>query len=134
MDLNKLLNNSSQDDIKKLIGLLQAMVDTEKSTENEDNEDNEDDESTPIRTKSRNASSKKQNQKNKFLEMQERHMHKDDTAFQQKVSVHPPVPRDRQFEPIKAKCRVCNKVEQINPALIDSVERYKCNTCASSSG
>lgn len=131
MDLNKLLKNSSQDDIKKLIGLLQAMVETESSAD----DDNEDDvESTPIRTKSRNASSKKQQQKNKFLEMQERHMHKDDTAFQQKVSVHPPVPRDRQFEPIKVKCRVCNKTEQVNPALVDSIERYKCNNCASSAG
>ena len=72
---------------------------------------------------------------NKFLEMPEFSMHKADTIIDQKLSVQPPTPRTRKFTPIKVRCRVCGKEEEINPSLLASEkERYKCNKCSAIAG
>jgi hypothetical protein len=133
MDLNKLFSDSNPNEIKKLISLLQSMVDNSSSDGDNESEDNEDEQIIKTRSQKTNTKrSKKQN--NKFLSMQEMNMHKEDIEFQKRVSKHPPVPRNRGFEPLRVKCRVCGKTEEVNGALVDSVERYKCNNCASSAG
>lgn len=134
MDLNKILKESSTEDLQKLITLLQAVVGQNSSAEDNDEES----ESSPMKTRSRKvaktSSKKTKINNNKFLSMQEMNMHKEDTEFQKKVSKHAPVPRNRGFEPLSVKCRVCGKTEKVNPALVDSAERYKCNSCAASAG
>ena len=71
---------------------------------------------------------------NKFDQMSEKNLHKDDIEFDKKVTKLPPVPRTRQFKPVPVKCRSCGKEELVNPAVIDSVERYKCNKCCGNPG
>lgn len=72
---------------------------------------------------------------NKFLEMAEFSMHKADSIIDKKLAVQPPTPRTRKFTPIKVKCRVCGKEEEINPSLLASdKERYKCNKCSAIAG
>ena len=66
--------------------------------------------------------------------MAEFNMHKEDVAFDKKVAKQPPVPRTRKYIPIKVKCRVCGKEESVNPMLIESADRYKCNKCSSMAG
>ena len=129
MDLNKLINDTNPDDLKKLIALLQAVVG--------DSDDSGDDQPkpSPIKTKSRMKPQVSNNTgHNKFLDMQEKNMHKEDTVFQQKVNKHPPVPRSRPFTPISVRCRICGNVEEVNPRLVESSDRYKCNNCAGSAG
>lgn len=85
---------------------------------------------------SRDTEEKPKNERpNKFLEMPEFSMHKADTIIDQKLSVQPPTPRTRKFTPIKVRCRVCGKEEEINPSLLASEkERYKCNKCSAIAG
>lgn len=122
MDLNSL----NPDQIKGLISLLQGLL-----PENEE---------VPVNQKKKkiNSKSKKGINKpktvNKFEQMSEFRMHKEDVAIDKKLAKFPPVPRTRQFEPLEVLCRVCGKKEMVNPALVESIERYKCNKCCSSNG
>lgn len=129
MDLNKLIGDTNPEDIKKLITLLQAVVgSSEKSTEEQPK--------SKIKTKTRrkNIKDDTNDNHNKFLDMQEKNMFKEDTIVQKKISKYPPVPRSRPFQPISVKCRVCGATEEVSPKLVDSVDRYKCNNCSGSSG
>lgn len=71
---------------------------------------------------------------NKFLEMQEMYMHKDDAAIDKKLSKNAPIPRTRHFRTITVKCRVCGRSEEVNPGLVYDASRYKCNNCSSAQG
>ena len=72
---------------------------------------------------------------NKFTSMPEMNMHKEDVAFDKAVRKFPPVPRNRQFQPIEVICRSCGKKEKVNPVLVhDTVDRYKCNKCSVNAG
>jgi transposase-like protein len=67
--------------------------------------------------------------------MPERNMHKKDTIIDKKLWENLPVSdRTRQFQTVEVKCRSCGKTESVNPVLVDSVERYKCNRCSTSAG
>lgn len=73
--------------------------------------------------------------KNKFVDMIEMDMHKEDVIIDQKLAKHPPTLRSRAFRLISVICRICGKKEEINPTLLhDSIDRYKCNKCCSSAG
>ncbi len=128
MDLN--FNNPEQ--IKQLISLLQQML---PSDDNKTKDDEEDDSSfeSPIRTKSTRSNNK--NRKNKFLDMQEKNMHKEDIAIDKKLATSSPTPRNREFTPVEVKCRSCGKKEKVSPAIVpDSIDRYKCNNCSTTAG
>jgi hypothetical protein len=85
--------------------------------------------------KSKKVKATKAPRPNKFSDMPEKNMHKEDIAIDKKLAVHPPVPRARQFASVDVQCRVCGRKETVNPVLLpDSVERYKCNKCSSSAG
>lgn len=137
MEINDLLKNTDTKDIKKLIALLQVLVDIN------DNDSEEEDEKSKNtnNTKSTRTSkpTKKRNKKqaefvNKFLDMPEKDMHKDDSGIDKKLNVHPPVARAREFDPIEVMCRVCHTTELVPPSLVESVSRYKCNKCAKNPG
>ena len=125
--------NVEPEKIQALISILQSMLTTEP--EQEDIAEDSVQQSSPIKTKksSKKNSSKKQTV-NKFDNMPEMRMHKEDIVVDQKLSVHPPVPRARPFELISVNCRVCGKKENINPVLLTDYDRYKCNRCSSSAG
>lgn len=130
MDLNELQKNPEQ--IQSLINLLQNLLTS--TTSNSNDSDIKKDEYAIEPKQSR--SKKIVPQENKFLDMPEKNMHKDDIAVDKALCKHPPVARAREFTPVKAKCRVCGKEEMVNPALVYDLRdnRYKCNRCSTSSG
>lgn len=134
----------SNDDIKQLIMILQrglsneeTETETQKTTKStttkrkKSQKKIEDDYSTNnIKTKK----VKIQGSKNRFLDMPEMTMHKEDIEIDRILAKHPPTPRNRSFIPITVMCRVCGRKEEVNPVLVESAERYKCNRCSSSAG
>jgi hypothetical protein len=116
------------DDIKALIAILQKGL----------SDDVQEESSKPKKktksTKTKNIKSVETVKENKFDDMPEARMHKEDTAIDRKLAKIAPVPRNRPYTPITIQCRVCGKKESICPSLVESVERYKCNKCSSSAG
>lgn len=148
MDPNDILKNPEQ--IKALISVLQGLLgQTQESTEiTEQPKKSTTAPSKPssnIKTKGRqkmgsknNIASKKielDHSDNKFEQMSEFRMHKDDCSIDKKLSVAPPVARMRDFEFIDVTCRICGRNDSIPPALLfDAPSRYKCNNCSTQSG
>jgi hypothetical protein len=113
-----------KDDIKQLIAILQkGLVDDDSEEKHQENN------KPKPRTKKRNAE-----HQNLFESMPEHTMHKDDVLIDQKLKRFPPTQRSRNFNYISVRCRVCGKTENVNPSLIESSDRYKCNRCSSSAG
>jgi hypothetical protein len=145
MDPKDLLKDPEQ--IKNLIVALQSLL-TEPSIETT---------TSPKRKRKRKTKKEIQNKKdepffndkiktknkrpvrapsiNKFEQMSEFRMHKDDGEVDKKLAKHPPVARTREFEPVSAICRICGKKETVSPSLIDKdPSRYKCNNCSTQAG
>jgi lysyl-tRNA synthetase class I len=115
------------DQIKQMITMLQNML--PNSTEQ--------DAEPPINHNVIKTANKKPKASgiNKFDEMAEKRMHKDDIEIDKKLSKYAPTPRTRQFKQIQVTCRVCGKTETVNPVLLyDTPDRYKCNGCSGSAG
>ena len=139
MEINDILKNTNTKDLKKLIALLQVLADLNDDDTEEEVVDTKPKKKTtqsrPTQNKAIGRKSKKESEfVNKFLDMPEKNMHKDDADVDKKLSVHPPVARTRDFDPIQVVCRVCNKTEMIPPSLVESASRYKCNNCAKNPG
>tara|TARA_Y100000385_G_scaffold291743_1_gene371920 strand:- start:34171 stop:34554 length:384 start_codon:yes stop_codon:yes gene_type:complete len=85
---------------------------------------------------SKKSSSKKKNKKvNKFSDMSEFKMHKEDIEIDKRLNVTPPSPRTRSFSMVDVVCRVCGKKETVSPASItESSGRHKCNKCCTLPG
>jgi hypothetical protein len=127
MDLNDLVKNPDQ--IKNLIQLLQNMLPTETPNNSEVEVE------SPIKTRGRRKTKAGAQSQNKFLQMTEKDMHKEDISVDKKLSKFPPVARGRSFHMIDVTCRVCGKTETISPSLLfEAPERYKCNNCATQAG
>ena len=115
-----------KEDIMALIAILQkGLTDDEPELQYEDEVPK-----PKKKTKAKNSS-----KPNKFDSMGERNMHKSDTEIDKKLwGNNKPSDRGRPSSMISVRCRVCGKNEDVSSGLVDSVERYKCNKCASSSG
>jgi hypothetical protein len=118
-----------KDDIKALIAILQKGL-----IEDDDAEEV----STPI-TKPKTRSSKpsvpkKKKSVNRFDQMAEFSMCKEDVEIDKKIRKPPPSARNRPFDFVKVQCRVCGKKDKIAPSLLESIERYKCNKCSTGAG
>lgn len=119
-----------KDDIKALIAILQkGLMDDEEVDEPE----------KPVGAKTKKSSSstktsKKKKSTNKFDKMAEFSMCKEDVEIDKKIKKPPPTARNRPFDYVKVQCRVCGKKDQVAPALIESIDRYKCNKCATGAG
>lgn len=118
-----------QDDIKALIAILQKGLETSDEQHEVERPTNR-----PKVAKKRQAKQTKPKTLNKFENMPEFNMCKEDLAFDKKVIKPPPSVRLRDYEPIKVKCRVCGKSEKVAPSLVESIERYKCNKCSTGAG
>lgn len=131
MDLNELMKNPEQ--IKNLIQVLQTLLPEAAGNSKEDSGDAEEEFSAPIKT--RGSKTRPKQAKNKFTDMPEHNMHKEDVAIDKKLAKFPPVSRARQFEMVEVKCRVCGRTETVSPSLVfEGLERYKCNNCSTSAG
>jgi hypothetical protein len=118
------LNN---DDIKALIAILQKGLES-----NDDQEDHTP--QKPTKTKASKPAPKKKRAVNNFEKMAEFNMCKEDTEIDRKIKKPPPSIRNREFDYIKVQCRMCGKKEKVAPALVESIERYKCNKCSTGAG
>jgi hypothetical protein len=129
MDLNKLSENPEQ--IHQLISLLKQLL----PKDGEEDIETKEDFVSPIKTRGSRKIQKGQ-RPNKFVDMPEKNMHKDDSAVDKILSKMPPVARSREFTPVQVKCRICGETEEVSPSLItsDSKNRYKCNKCSTSAG
>ena len=134
MDLNDLASNPEQ--IKNLIAILESLLPKDDQHTTKDTKQNQNFVNSKIKTKNTKIKKDNHEQNNKFLSMPERHMHKEDTDIDKILCQHPPVARAREFEPVKVRCRVCNKEEMIHPGLAYDLKenRYKCNRCSTSAG
>jgi hypothetical protein len=122
------------DDIRQLIAILQRGLSTD-SDESEDDVEEQPKHTKKITKSKVDKSSKKPQRPNKFDQMMEKTMHKNDAQIDKLLNVHPPSIRTREFDPVRVQCRVCQRVEEINPSLIlDSPSRYKCNKCSGAPG
>jgi hypothetical protein len=120
-----------KEDIMALIAILQKGLEDDVSN----NTETQNTKQTKKRTSTKNKPPKQKLSKNKFDSMSERHMHKKDTLIDKKLWNNLSLTdRTRKYTPIEVKCRSCGKTEKVNPVLIESVERYKCNRCAASPG
>jgi ribosomal protein L31E len=119
-----------KDDIKQLIAILQKGL----SDDTTDKSLSEEQEDVPKSGRTNAKKNKAKKSKNKFDSMAEARMHKDDVEIDRKLRKLPPTQRSRNYKPLKVRCRVCNKEELTNPALVESIERYKCNKCSTSAG
>ena len=129
------MDNLTPDQIKAMIMMLQNMLPEQNTDSDDTTDDNKIENTTRKKRDSKANKETKQLATNKFNNMPEMHMHKDDIAIDKKLRIQPPVPRARPFKLIKVVCRVCGKREEVNPGLIlESVDRYKCNKCSASSG
>lgn len=123
LDLNDLSKDPEK--LTQLISLLSSLLPKEDSEEDED--------SSPIKSKSTKMKTGKKRQ-NKFIDMPEKNMHKEDVEIDKKLQKNPPTPRNREVSNIEVACRICGKKEKISSGLVDSIERYKCNNCSTSAG
>jgi len=133
MDINKLKQDPEK--IQQLIDLLGSLLsDTEQEPETTQKK-----RTKKKATKKPRATRKKpdkQESTNKFLDMPEMNMHKEDSKIDEKLQQFPPTPRSRpSVESISVRCRICGREENISQGLLfEGANRYKCNKCSTQSG
>ena len=72
---------------------------------------------------------------NKFLDMAESVMFKEDPKIAQKLYNRPPMKRRNKKPKLSVTCRICGKREEISSSLLyGDKDRYKCNKCCGSAG
>lgn len=122
------MDNLNPEQIKQMINMLKNMLpDADDAPQ-----DSSQPKPNPIKTADRRP---RPSSVNKFEQMAERNMHREDVEIDKKLAKYDPTPRSRQFNMIEVTCRVCGKKESINPVLLaDSPDRHKCNTCSGSAG
>lgn len=122
------MDNLSPEQIQQMIAMLQNML----PSNNEEPAEEEKSSSSPIRTVDRKP---KPSTVNKFDQMMEANLHKEDIEIDKKLAKYDPTPRVRRFQPLDVVCRVCGKRESVSPNLLsDSPDRYKCNNCSRGAG
>jgi SUMO ligase MMS21 Smc5/6 complex component len=126
------MDNFSPEQISAMINMLQHMLETQSSQSSQKNSDTH---SIKPEKKIKKRTSKNSSFVNKFVDMPEKNMHKEDIEIDKKLKIQPPVPRTRKFIAVDVTCRVCGKKEKVSPALLtEGATRYKCNKCCSSAG
>jgi hypothetical protein len=123
MDINKLKQDPEK--IKQLIDLLGSLLDTEDEQVEEPKKKKV---ATKTTRRTKTANNKKPKSTNKFLDMAEMHMHKEDSKIDKQLQKFPPTPRTRpSVSNISVKCRICGKEESISQGLLfEGPNRYKC--------
>jgi predicted nucleic-acid-binding Zn-ribbon protein len=124
MDISQLAKDPKK--IQELITLLSSLLPSET-----DNTEAEED--SPIKSNSKKLNIKKK-RTNKFADMPEANMHKEDIEIDKKLAKYPPSIRNRPVDFVEVSCRVCGKTELISANIVDSRDRYKCNNCSTSPG
>ncbi len=124
MDISQLAKDPKK--LQELITLLSSMLPNET-------DDTETEDDSPIKNSTKKFNTKKK-RTNKFSDMPEASMHKEDIEIDKKLCKYPPTIRNRPVDFVEVTCRVCGKTEKISANMVDSRERYKCNNCSTSPG
>jgi hypothetical protein len=146
VDPKDLLKDPEQ--IKNLISILESLLPkenedtkatksskTKKVTKKQPDNSNQDQFFLNEKIKTKNKRPIKGPSFNKFEQMSEFRMHKDDYELDKKLAKHPPVARTREFDPVSVVCRICGKKEIVSPSLVyEGPSRYKCNNCSTQAG
>lgn len=119
----------SNDDIQQLIAILQKGL-----SNNEPQQESPEPKARKTKKKSDALIKEKPQRVNRFDSMPERRLHKEDVLIDQKLIKSPPTPRRDAFVPLNIVCRVCGRTEQVDPAMIEAPDRYKCNKCSIAAG
>jgi hypothetical protein len=120
-----------KEDIMALISILQKGLETDEDTVTETSKKKK----PAIKVKNKNQNQTKDKRVNKFLEMPERNMHREDSKIDKLLSANAPrAARNRSFQPVKVRCRLCGKEEEVGRSYVESLERYKCNKCSAMAG
>ena len=136
MDINKLKQDPEK--IQQLIDLLGSLLPEEEGEQPKTAKKKVTKKKTTKKKTAtrRNSKTKKQESTNKFLDMPEMNMHKEDGEIDKQLQKFPPTPRTRPTaENISVRCRICGKEESISQGLLfEGSNRYKCNKCSTQSG
>lgn len=135
-----ILKNPEQ--IKQLIGILSSLLPTDGADEEIDTKPKK------PKTRRRSTQTKKtttnkttkfkkdtSQHTNKFVDMPESQMFREDPGVAKKLYQQPPMKRRSRKNKINVTCRICGKREEISSGLLyGDVDRYKCNKCCSNAG
>ena len=140
MDINKLKQDPEK--IQQLIDLLGSLLpETElepQAAKKKTTKKKATKKKTSTTKKPRNTRKKPEEQEstNKFLDMPEMNMHKEDGKIDKQLQQFPPTPRSRpSVQNVSVRCRICGKEETISQGLLfEGANRYKCNKCYPQSG
>jgi hypothetical protein len=124
-----LMKNPEQ--LKQMISLLSTMLEQAESTETEEFQQKQQKRVTP----KRRGRKPKGTSVNKFDQMSEASMYRDDPDIAKKLYSKPPMQRRPKKSLVDVRCRMCGKQESVSASLIHGgLDRYKCNKCSSSAG
>lgn len=129
-----LLNDPEQ--IKLMITMLSQMLEqTQNKDESEQPANDMAEPTNNIQSKSKSQVKNKKSQHNKFLDMPEFNMDKEDPELASKLYQHPPTSRNRKSQQSYVSCRICGKREKVSASILyGGADRYKCNKCSGSAG
>ena len=129
------------DQIKQLIGILSSLLPKEEEepktkTRKKRVAKKKTTKKTTSRKNAASITKKNANAKvNKFVDMPESQMFKEDPKVAKKLYQQPPMKRRSLKRKISVTCRICGKREEISSGLLHGdVDRYKCNKCCSNAG
>jgi hypothetical protein len=128
-ETNEAISSLSQEDLLKVSFMIKKLA-KKKLPRQQKHKKTED--FTVKKTKNKRVRERVsgENNKNRFLEMQAFHEHKEDTEIDKVLSQTPPTPRNRRTNLVDVTCMNCSSTSEVPPSLIPAERhRYLCNRC-----
>jgi len=128
-----ILQNPEQ--LKKFIAALSSLLPPEENNVPEKPKAKKTRTTKKTTRKTTNKTRTSEERHNKFLDMAENNMFKEDPKVAKKLYNQPPMRRRSKKPKLSVTCRICGKREEISSSLLyGDKDRYKCNKCCSSAG
>ena len=128
-----ILQNPEQ--LKKFIAALSSLLPPEENNVPEKPKAKKTRTTKKTTRKTTNKTRTSEERHNKFLDMAENNMFKEDPKVAKKLYNQPPMKRRSKKAKLSVTCRICGKREEISSSLLyGDKDRYKCNKCCSSAG
>ena len=128
-----ILQNPEQ--LKKFIAALSSLLPPEENNVPEKPKAKKTRTTKKTTRKTTNKTRTSEERHNKFLDMAENNMFKEDPKVAKKLYNQPPMRRRSKKAKLSVTSRICGKREEISSSLLyGDKDRYKCNKCCSSAG
>ena len=128
-----ILQNPEQ--LKKFIAALSSLLPPEENNVPEKPKAKKTRTTKKTTRKTTNKTRTSEERHNKFLDMAENNMFKEDPKVAKKLYNQPPMRRRSKKPKLSVTCRICGKREEISSSLLyGDKDRYKCNKCCGSAG